>query len=107
MQKFSLEFETKCDKFGFHLQFFNTKVKDIQMATQSSYKDASFLCHQLLVHFRDLYKQSPAEAMLRYRFQKDQAEKIVNCSMQELDEYAQRGVLCFQLELPTASVHHV
>lgn len=108
MRNFHLEIATNCAKFVSDFATFNTKLKDTCMTTPAFHKDVSFLCHQIMVQFRELYQQSPAEAMLRFRIDKAEAEKIVNFTVLEMQSIAQKGILCFQLELPKAvSLHAV
>ena len=76
------------------------------IAHSVAHSDVRNLCYQMLAQFREMYKSSPAEAMLRYNYDSRDADKLVSMSHEELVKMADRGRLCFSLELPTERVLH-
>ncbi len=68
----------------------------INSAAQSNaHRDVTNLCYQMLVQFRELFKSSPSEAMLRYNFDQASADRVLKMSHEELMELANKGILCF------------
>lgn len=76
------------------------------MTVSAAHRDVTSLCYQMLVQFRELFQSSPAEAMLRYNFDKLSAESVVSMSHEELKGMAGQGLLCFSLKLPAERILH-
>lgn len=72
------------------------------MNTSVAHHDVTNLGYQMLVQFRDLFRSSPAEAMMRYTIDKRTADAINVMSHDELLVLANQGTLCFAMQLPTS-----
>ena len=76
------------------------------MSEKVAMQDVNNLNYQLFVQFRDLYRESQAEAMIRYKFNPDEAKLICSASHIKLRELSETGVLNFKLNI-TNKLHSV
>lgn len=74
-------------------------------AQSNAHRDVTNLCYQMLVQFRELFKSSPSEAMLRYNFDQASADSVLNMCHEELMALANKGILCFAWKTPTERTH--
>jgi hypothetical protein len=62
--------------------------------------DIEGLSYQMLVQFRELFKQSPAEAILRYGIGFNEGTRIASLSHDQMKKLARSGKLVFSVRLP-------
>lgn len=62
--------------------------------------DIEDLSYQMLVQFRELFRQSPAEAILRYGIGLNEGSRIASLSHEQMKKLAKSGKLVFSVRLP-------
>jgi len=62
--------------------------------------DIESLNYRLFVQFRELFKESPAEAILRYGFSLQEGQRIMDLSHEQMNALASSGKLVFSVKLP-------
>jgi hypothetical protein len=78
------------------------------MSSSNAHTNVTHLNYELLVQFRELLKESPAEAGLRFHVPLDAGRKLLACTHEQLKSIASSGRLVFAFDvqdIPNAPSH--